>query len=425
MKVDTKKRKKATAGFRQMTGDQQALEILFSTIAQGKQALDAALLDMGRMLAESIMLFEREELSGPDYHPSTRHLKKWAHEQGSAYIGDQKQKVSRPRLRDVDAGKEVPLQSYQAMHQHGQFSDELLLKILSGVSQQRYHETVLETASAFGVSSSTVSRKVVEATAKKLSEFQGRDLSDFKPFAVFIDGINRGGDTFLVALGLDHQGNKKPLGFWQGTTENHDICEELLRSLEQRGLALPKTVLWITDGGTGVIKALKSRYGKKLLHQRCSIHKSRNLQRHLAKKYRKEAHHRLMNALEQNSYSDAKAMLKELEQWLRAINESAANSLLEAFEELLTLHKLKVPALLRKTLMTTNPIESMFSLVRDCECNIKRPRGTKMLQRWLAGVLLYCESRMNKARGHLEIADVMSYIEDFQSDKNDQMRIAA
>jgi transposase-like protein len=47
--------------------------------------------------------------------------------------------------------------------------------------------------------------------------------------------------------------------------------------------------------------------------QRCAIHKSRNLQKHLAKKYRKEAHRLLMNALEQEEYADARSMLKELE----------------------------------------------------------------------------------------------------------------
>jgi transposase-like protein len=425
VKVDTKKRKKATSGFRQMTGEEQAIEILFKTISQGKQALDAVFLDMGKMMAESIMLIEREELSGPDYQPTDPNLKKWAHEKGSAYIGDQKTKVSRPRLRNVDQGQEVPLKSYQAMHGHGGFSDDLLTKILSGVSAQKYRETVLDAASAFGVSSSTVSRKMVEITAKKLQAFQDRDLSDFHPFAIFMDGINRGGETFLVALGLDKDGNKKPLGFWQGSTENHEICEELFKNLEKRGLPLSKRVLWITDGGSGVIKALRARYGKKLLHQRCAIHKSRNLQSHLAKKYRKEAHRLLMNALEQNCYEDAKAMMKELEKWLRSKNESAANSLLEAFEELLTLHRLKVPALLRKTLITTNPIESMFSLVRHCESNIKRTRGTKMLQRWLASVLLYCEQRFHKVRGYQEISAVVSNIEDEINKQKIQAQIAA
>ena len=45
------------------------------------------------------------------------------------------------------------------------------------------------------------------------------------------------------------------------------------------------------------------------------------------------------------------AMLRELEAWLRTKNESAAESLREAFEVLLTLHRLQVPALLRKTLL--------------------------------------------------------------------------
>jgi hypothetical protein len=67
--------------------------------------------------------------------------------------------------------------------------------------------------------------------------------------------------------------------------------------------------------------------------------------------------------LEQNSYEDARQMLVDMEKWLRCINESAADSLLEAIEGILTLHRLKVPALLRKTLHSTNPIESMFSTV--------------------------------------------------------------
>ena len=79
-------------------------------------------------------------------------------------------------------------------------------------------------------------------------------------------------------------------------------------------------------------------------------------------------------------------MLQEFERWLRGINESAA-ALLEALEEVLTLHRLKVPALLRKSLHSTNPIESI-SMVRSCERNIKRSRNSKMRQRWLAAVLL-------------------------------------
>ena len=119
----------------------------------------------------------------------------------------------------------------------------------------------------------------------------------------------------------------------------------------------------------------------------------------------------LSAALEQNGYKDATKMLKDFEHWLRDINESAADSLLEAFEELLTLHKLKVPALLRKTLHSTNPIESMFSMVRDCESNIKRYRTSKMRQRWLAAVLLHCEQRFKRVKGHEGIKSVLDAID--------------
>jgi transposase-like protein len=386
------------------------LGTLVRVIRSGKQALDAVMLEMGRMVAESVMLMEREEVAGPDYHPTDPDLQKWAHEAGSIYLGDQKVPVTRPRLRHVEQG-EMTLQSYARLRSPGVFSEELLEKILRGVSAQKYADTVLDSAHAVGVSPTTISRKLVELTAAKLKAFQERSLKDCTPFALFLDTIHRGGEAFLVALGVDVSGEKMALGFWQGSSENHEICEALFRNLEQRGLALSRRILFVTDGGSGLIKALRARFGKKLVHQRCAIHKSRNLQRHLAKPYRSEAHRRLTTALEQTSYADARRMLLELEAWLRTKNESAAASLLEAFEELLTLHRLNVPALLRKTLLSTNPIESMFSLVRHSERNIKRTRGSRMLQRWLGTVLLACEGRFKRVKGYAAIAQVLRTIE--------------
>jgi Transposase, Mutator family. len=118
-----------------------------------------------------------------------------------------------------------------------------------------------------------------------------------------------------------------------------------------------------------------------------------------------------MTSFEQNSYEDARRMLMEMEKWLRGINESAADSLMEAIDEILTLHRLSVPALLRKSLHSTNPIESMFSMVRDAEGNIKRYRNSSMMQRWLAAVLMYCEKRFQKVSGFAFIEDVIRNIE--------------
>ena len=415
MRLNTIQRKKARGAFEQALGKGELVERMYQIIETGKQGLDGFIQELGTLLVEAIMDMKRGERSGPQYQPLEAGLYKWAYQKGSLYMGDRKISVRHPRLRGPQG--EIPLQSYEALKKPGAFSQELLNKILLGISTRKYRETLMETAGAFGVSPGTVSRHVVEVTVQRLKEFKERGLSDIIPFAVFIDTIHRGGEAFLIALGIDTEGYKHVLGFWEGATENHEICEELFMDMERRGLRLSKKILWVTDGGKGILKALRERFGKKLIHQRCTIHKDRNIQGHLAKKYRKEAHRRFKVSLEQNSYEDAKRMLAEFEKWLRGINESAADSLMEAFEDILTLHRLKVPALLRKTLTCTNPIESMFSTVRDCEGNIKRYRNSAMSQRWLATVLLHCEKGFRRVKGYLGIAGVIATIEQMHEEK--------
>ena len=69
---------------------------MFQVMVGGKRALDATMQEIGRMVAETIMHMEREEIAGPDYHP-TSPLQKWASQPGSIYLGDQKIHVEHPR----------------------------------------------------------------------------------------------------------------------------------------------------------------------------------------------------------------------------------------------------------------------------------------------------------------------------------------
>lgn len=409
-------------GIQETYGREELNDRLYQIFRQGKQGFDAFMKELGRMMAETIMYIEREEVSGPDYQPFSSGIRKWASQGGSVYIGDQKIRIEHPRLRGAEG--EIELKSYERLKKPEGFSEELLTKVLRGMSCQKYSDTVVEAAQAFGVSASSVSRHIIAATAKQLQEFKERSLSGFAPFAIFLDTIHRGGEAFIVGLGIDVFGLKTVLGFWQGATENHELCEELLADMEMRGLHISRRIIWVTDGGKGIIKTLRDRFGKKLIHQRCTIHKDRNIQKHLAKRYRKEAHWRFRTALEQNHYEDARQMLLKMEKWLRGINESAADSLMEAIDEILTLHRLNVPALLRQTLHSTNPIESMFSTVRDCEGNIKRYRGSRMMQRWLASVLLHCEKGFNRVKGYASIGEVMAAI-DREDAENSTLKAAA
>jgi len=414
MREDTIGRKKTSHLFQQLRGRGWLLERMGEVILEGKRGLDGLALELGRMVAEAVMYLEREEVAGPDYRPHSPEVRKWASQRGSVFIGDRKVKIDHPRLRGPTG--EMRLRSYEKLRDSGGFSEELLGKVLRGLSQRRYSQTLVEAGKAFGVSTGLISRHVVKASARRLKEFRERSLKGFEPFALFLDTIHRGGEAFLVGLGIDVEGKKRVLGFWQGATENSEICQALFSELESRGLVLSKNIVFVTDGGKGIRKALKERLGSGLIHQRCTIHKDRNIQRHLAKRWRKQAHRRFRTALEQNSYADAKKMLLDFEQWLRQLNESAADSLGEALEEILTVHRLKIPALLRKTLHSTNPIESMFATVRECEGHIKRYRGSAMSQRWLGTVLSHAEQGFRTIKGHKEIAAVMATIEAEQAE---------
>ena len=102
------------------------------------------MLEIGRLVAETIMYMEREEKSGPDYHPTSPALRKWASQRGSIYLGDQKLFVEHPRLRGPDG--EVGLRTYEQLKNRGGFSEELLAEVLRGMSARKYEETVTRQA---------------------------------------------------------------------------------------------------------------------------------------------------------------------------------------------------------------------------------------------------------------------------------------
>ena len=90
--------------------------------------------------------------------------------------------------------------------------------------------------------------------------------------------------------------------------------------------------------------------------------------------------------------------------WLEDKNHAAAKSLEEADKETLTIIKLRAPSLLKKTLLSTNPIESAFSKVRAKSGRIKNWKsGSDQISRWSATLLLEVEKKFHKLEGYKQI----------------------
>jgi len=90
------------------------------------------------------------------------------------------------------------------------------------------------------------------------------------------------------------------------------------------------------------------------------------------------------------------------------LNPSAARSLEEGMEETLTVHKLRVPDQLRRTLCCTNVIESAFSIVETVCRNVKRWRDGDQIERWVGSGLLVAERQFRKVIGHRQIPLLLS-----------------
>jgi putative transposase len=110
-------------------------------------------------------------------------------------------------------------------------------------------------------------------------------------------------------------------------------------------------------------------------------------------------------------YEKAKASLDLPVKYLERLNPSAAASLREGLEETLTVHKLGVTGLLRKTLSTTNPIESCFSVMRTVTGRVKRWRGGDMVQQWAVAALLRAERKFRRVQGYREIPKLVAVLQ--------------
>jgi len=365
-------------------------------------ALIQALIPLGLQAVGDVLQQEVEALAGPRYarDDGVPHLVRWGRQQGAVYLADQKLPVLVPRVRNRQAGVEVPLQSYQRLQQPRAADEGVLRRVLYGLSCRDYRAAAEAVPEAFGLSRSSVSRRYIRATARKLQALQERRLDQYDLVALLLDGKTFADDTMVIALGITLRGEKVLLGFVQTGTENATTCAAFLRGLLERGLRIADGVLVVLDGGKGLRRAVRDVFGAAAQVQRCTWHKRENVVAYLPKHLQATWRARLQHAYRQPTYAAARAMLDRLGGELRRINEDAARSLAEGLEETLTLHRLGLADRLGASLLTTNGLESVLALVEQRVGKVDRWTTSDQKHRWLATALLEIEPRLRRLRGY-------------------------
>lgn len=364
----------------------------------------------GLQVLEAMMEEDRAALCGPRYaHDPDRCASRAGTVASEVVLGGRKVALRRPRVRAN--GREVALPTVATLQQTDPLSRRVVEQMLIGVSTRHYArslEALPLGVRGRGTSKSAVSRHFVVSTKATLQRWQSAPLDQLDLIALLLDGVQLGGQCLIVALGIAADGTKHALGLWDGSTENATVCEGLLTNLQSRGLRTDRSLLVILDGSKALRKAVRAIFGGAALVQRCQVHKLRNILDHLPERQRPWARAIVRRASQSPDLKTAMRLLQDLAKRLETEAPSAAESVREGLEETLTILSLDLSPRLRRSLATTNAIESLFSPTRQVKRHVKRWRRRQMMMRWVAAGIREAAAHLHRLFGHADLKTLVT-----------------
>ena len=307
---------------------------------------------------------------GPSHSRQDGEYERGGSAMGRLQLADETLVIGRPRVRRKQAGtgREVPLAVYQEACDPRALVQRVIQAYRAGASTRAVKRIFPQAA---GVSPSQVSRHWQAAGEVQVAALRERSLA-----------------------GLD---------FELGASENEAVCTALIARLLTRGLDGSPRRLILTDGGKGLLYAIRKQFPNGVL-QRCLVHKERNLRGYLSHK-----HYGLLGSFfkrwrHAQGLAQALAILGELRAFLKRVNAKALASLDEAGEELLGVFLLELPNTLHESLLSTNCIENTFLNLRRRMDRVTRWRAnTTMAERWLAYGLMTAEGGFRRIKNFQEM----------------------
>src|SRR5215470_100033 len=376
-----------------------------------REGLEAAIRERVRGIIEMVLREELEAALGA--RRSQRVAERSGYRHGSKprrltlRTGTVQLDVPRARLADADGGeREWHSQLLPRYRRSSQEVEQSVLGVyLSGSNTRRIRGALGPLLRGAALSKSAVSR-LVHRLEESYRSWQQRELAQEQIVYLYLDAIyprvRSGGKVVslpvLVALGVRENGEKVLLSLMTTGAESADGWQLLLEDLAARKMGRPRLV--ISDGNAGLAAALERQWPG-LPHQRCTVHKLRNL---LAKapKHTHEAlredYHRIVYA--ETFAAAEKAREAFLMKWKKTCPGVAA-SLEEAGENLLTFYRF--PESQWRSLRTTNAIERMqLEFRRRVKTQAALPNEGAVL-RVFFGLWISGQMKLHRINGYRDI----------------------
>ena len=136
-----------------------------------------------------------------------------------------------------------------------------------------------------------------------------------------------------------------------------------------------------------------------LCRHRHNIHKRRNVAEPLPEKEQPWVDAKLVKAFGHPDPAQGLRNARHLATLLEKGYPGAAASLREGLEEMFTVARLGIDGRLAKTLVTSNPIDSMISIARNTNRNVTHWKDGEMVLRWTAAGMLNAERSFRRVKG--------------------------
>ena len=381
--------------------------------AELEEGLLAFVVGAGLKVVHTMMEHEVETLCGPKgHHDPNRSAVRHGSDDGQVTLGGRRVTIRRPRVRTSDGSGEVRIATYDAFSSTELLGRLAMEKMLAKVSTRRYGAGLEPVGAAVvaksrGTSRSAISRRFVVATETALAE----DLTGLDLVALMVDGVNFAGHCCVVAVGIDIDGVKHPLGVVEGDTENSTLVTGLLTDLRDRGLCVTRPILCVLDGAKALASAVTAVFDHPVI-ARCQLHKIRNVKRLLPDKVARVVEARMRAAYRNPDPLAGQGDLEALARELDHAHPGAAGSLREGLADTFTIARLGVPPTLARTLRSTNAVESMIEICRDHSRNVKRWESGTMALRWCAAGLLEAKKQFRRVNGHLHLSALRTALDE-------------